>query len=199
MKPSENPISPVVTLLSHVYKHANGSKNHSWELLNYGLRKTLDMAIRCGFAFERDDFEQISNRFDFGYWCGTDSDKMSAEQLYSLAVSNNNRGACIAFEQWKNRKPYFLNSARLAVGSEFLYREHPVAKGLKQSIFRLHVTYIGADKIGCCWYENPGNHQSGKPKRRFEFTHQELKTAQKNGMAALNHDCFQSWALHEKI
>lgn len=185
--------SPVVALIDHVYQHSNEAKGPSWRLLNEALSVCLRTAIHCQFKFEIDDFAHL-RKYGWHYWCGAQGDTMSGEYFYSLAVNNKNRSAAIAFEAFKKRKPFMLNGERLALNSEFLFCEEPIFRGMtKNKVFRVWVTSINAEKIVFCWYDNEGNVNSGKPSRRFVLSQAELKTAQKEGRAALSVKHFTDW------
>jgi hypothetical protein len=71
----------------------------------------------------------------------------------------------MAFEAWKDRKPFMVKGQRLCIGSCI---EHP-AHG------KLWVTNMDREKLSACWYDNPGNQNQGKPKRRYTFDRKALK------------------------
>jgi hypothetical protein len=167
------PLSPVIQSLSVIWNNTMKS-GKSYNRLNAALQGGLSIAIGYGFVFERSDFIEIENRFQPFYWMGLTKSGLG-EYYYSAAVKGPgfssgrqvaNLSAAKAFEHWKGRKPYIVKGRRLALGSEVRHPEHG----------RLWVTSIDPDKIGMCWYDNPGNHNTGKPKRHFVFTHETIKS-----------------------
>ena len=168
---NNKPDSPVVELLKIVWDNAC-KKSSSWRLLNHALGTTLMTAISCGFVFEEDDFLEIEKRFRPEYWMEK-SDSGRGELIYALAAcgpSNGNLGvanisAAMAFEKWKGRKPYIVDSKRVALGSALHHPEY----GL------LWVTFIDSHEIRACWYDNPGNYAKGKPIKRYTFDHKTVK------------------------
>ena len=167
MSAEKEQLSPVIQLLQVIWNHTCDA-GHSWERLNAALQSGLALAIGYGFVFERDDFVEIAKRFRPGYW-------LNGESYYSRAVEGPgcgggrkyaNLSAAKAFEHWVERKPYIVKGRRLALGSEVQHPEHG----------RLWVTSISKEEIGMCWYDNPANINTGKPKRRFVFTHKTIKS-----------------------
>jgi len=134
--------SPAVRLLRLAWESQGHQRGHSWDRINHAMHDALCMAIRYGFAFKREDFVLIAKQpseggFNFGYWCGNNR-HMSGEHFYSLAVRGQdrhgaNRSAALAFEHWKDRKPFLVRSdpkakapSRIAIGVGFRWYDEPV-------------------------------------------------------------------------
>jgi len=121
--------SPVITLIQHVWDNANAATGHSWARLNRSLRNALVLAIDSGMKFGRDDFKVIEDRFRPSYWIS------DGEGIYSTAVESSNDTAAIAFERWRDRKPFFFSTCfhgrkrgrqRLHVGARFQWKSEYV-------------------------------------------------------------------------
>jgi hypothetical protein len=172
----------------------------SWRELNRVLADALILAITGGFRFARDDFALMAKDsreggFSFGYWARTDREGYG-ERFYTLACGIDrgssdvsphlpNVSACISFERWKARKPFFLPQGGSGVDRVGL----PVpARGLVRHRlcvgFRLYwqdewvdVTSIAADgesMTACSYHEQkPGEYRS-RVKHRLTITRETL-------------------------
>lgn len=187
-------LSPVQQFLQTIW---DNRKKGSWQRLNAALYDGLTLAIRAGFTFERDDFINLKS-FNFHYWCGAGSGPNGhAESFYTLACSSQrdggNRSAAIAFETWKERKPFLFQGKRLAERSEFdwwdgfpdglegeilleVLRELPVMRRLEVSSFAKDGSYLNA-----IWFQKPSwEREPGKgPDRRFRITPGDFKRVDK--------------------
>lgn len=121
--------SAPIQLIQHVWDHALVVTGHSWARLNRSLRNALVLAIDSGMKFGRDDFKAIQDRFRPEYWLS------NGEGIYSTAVESSNDTAAIAFEKWKERKPFFFTEIwhgktrgkqRLHVGDRFQWKDEVV-------------------------------------------------------------------------
>ena len=113
-----------VTDLLHTIRRCHGQANgHSWRRLNISLRDVLRTAIYTGIRFEKEDFTTIADVrcLRFEHWCGVDNATNAGESFYRLAVQVNNISACIAFEKWRNRKPFIFHGERLCIGKFLLW------------------------------------------------------------------------------
>jgi hypothetical protein len=115
-------------MLHTMYDQHKASTSWSWERLNQALRATLHALITVGASFALEDFVSIADdgRLSFGSWAGTDNAWMYGEQFYRAAVHTNNRSACLAFEHWKQRKPFIYEGARLFVGAQISWEGEAV-------------------------------------------------------------------------
>lgn len=179
---SDNSDSPVIVLIGHVWDHALAATGHSWARLNRSLRNALVLAIDSGMKFGRDDFKVIEQRYRPGYWMS------NGEGIYSTAVESANDTAAIAFEKWKDRKPFFYTEIwhgktrgkqRLHVGDRFRWKDELVT-----------VTSFSPDQksiVACSYQEKKPTKEhpypSDKVLHRYVVTRDELAKAEKQKLA----------------
>lgn len=199
--------SKVVAIVGSIYRDSNNGKGHSWQILNGALHRALVLCIEAHLPFEEDDFANMMNRFNGGYWFGTDGDgKGSGTNFYSTAVKAGNATACKSFEKWRGFEPYLFLGERMAVGSEFRILPEPdevtrivseMRRGftdpnLRDAIFNAcpcwFVTNFDSEELRLSSYyrpDNKGGHQQGKPTKRKVITHEELDTWNKTWRTAM--------------
>jgi hypothetical protein len=113
----EQPDSPALGLVRHLWDHSLKSTGHSWQRLNEALGGVLSASITGGLEFAADDFATIWKKFRGAWWFGADNDHSHGERFYTLAVESGNGSACRSFEAWKNRPPFRYRGSRLHVGA----------------------------------------------------------------------------------
>ena len=179
----KTPMSLALRFVSAAWNGVCTATPHSWRVINSTMSSALRLAIEGGMSFSLGDFEAIDKRprdggFNFGYWAGTQREG-HGECFYTSAVVAGNRSACMAFERWKNRKPFIVpgvstgsantpthhkGRSRLAVGSTFLWHD----KGV-----RVTVTSFDKDAqslIACLYHPT-----TGKVAKRYKITRAMLK------------------------
>lgn len=135
MTEDKKPDSPIIQILTPVWKHGIGSG--SWVRFNAHLRSTLFDAIEGGVEFKEGDFAEIEKRFQMWHWIGEDG----IENAYRSAVAFDNFSCWRVIEVRNNRKPFIVTRAtyegrglrtvlpekvRLAVGFSFKWNEEKV-------------------------------------------------------------------------
>ncbi len=180
--------SPAIALLRNVWEHHGYGMGHSWERLNAAMSTALSLAIWSGMRFDLDDFKTIAKEFNFGYWGGNDR-HMSGEMFYLTACNCETRYAsgrryppnpscCLAFESWKDRRPFIVRSpdkktgARVAVGARFEWRGEQV-----------ECTSFAEDgsRLVACTYKEPKRDENGyaigprKVLERTSITHDAIR------------------------
>lgn len=163
--------SVVFGLLKTVYAHhppAKGERSgaKSWRRLAAGLRQVLKAAITTSLSFALDDFKDIHEWCEGRYWLSGGQ----KEGFYRIAVEHDNLSACRSFEHWQGRKPFIWQGKRLACNSKFLWP----GKDITETVY---VTSIHNTHIVACSYHGP--RYSGKTKRRYTITHEQLRAAQR--------------------
>lgn len=176
--------SPAIYLLQHVWSNEGHGAGRSWERLNSAMKSALALAIEHLFRFEEGDFDEISKRFNFGYWGGQDTGGF-AEGFYSIACAVDrghgarchgpNRSACIAFEKYKGREPFIykeptcLSGVRLACGSRFMW-------AVGDLVYEPTVTSFAADglSLSACTYKSHDGYER-KVEKRFKITLEALR------------------------
>jgi len=181
--------SKVVKFLRMIW---DNTKDGSWRRLNSALQTGLELAIDAKFKFERNDFKEISQRFDFHFW-GGNSYPVTGESFYSRACEKN-RSAAIAFEEWQKRKPFRYFGKRLAIGSEFDWWEEIPELANDESKLKIIVEHgykairIQVSSFSKCsnflnavWYKNSQwKRKSGeRPDRQFRLKREDLKAVEK--------------------
>lgn len=165
-----NDESPVIQLLRIVWRNAQTRGRLQYY---HAMQDAIRLAILGGIAFKPDDFITMERTFVFG-WRGA-CWMPNAENIYHLSVHGGHRdfghcypsrSACIAIEKWQGWKPFIVQGRRLSLYSEVRHPKHG----------KLWVTSLDVEKIGACWYDNPGNHQLGTPAKRYTFTHKTIKS-----------------------
>jgi hypothetical protein len=113
--------SAVLDLLDTVWSNWGQATPHCWDRVNHAMQAALSLAIGSGMKFGLHDFEEISRRYRFHYW-GGDYRGGFAEGFYALAVTEGNLSAARAFETWKGRKPFIMDSVRPDRGASYVHR-----------------------------------------------------------------------------
>jgi len=168
--------SPAYALCAHVWKNVAGANSLSWQRLNHSMHRALSLAITSGMRFERDDFNRLMKDFRGGYWVGA-----GHELLYSEAVKARNRSACRSYEHWQERKPIFLENARMFVGRQFIWQNT-----------RVRCTSIGTDHLIAVvpkGWEEGKERFNARPDKLFRITREQVKQAEsKNSTAGVDAD-----------
>jgi hypothetical protein len=169
--------SPAIQFLSVLWKHSLKATGPSWTRLNAGMRQALHVAIRTGLPFALEDFERLSARFRFRYWCGKDTEKNAGEQFYTTACQCGNRSACRSFEHHAGRKPFMVHGQRLHLradvrweGVDTLVTSFDDEAGTLTLCAYARVSHFQTE-------HGPYAHGDGKPTRMFTVTHEELRAA----------------------
>ena len=116
----EQVTSPARQLVQTIWDHANKDSNrcHSWTYLNQSLYSAVNLAIFAGLQFNEDDFIHFAEVKRSHYWAIKDNAHNIGEGWYSRAVAHRNMSACLAFEKWKNRKPFRWKEERICIGAQ---------------------------------------------------------------------------------
>lgn len=178
MSAEETKDSTPIELIQLVWDNANAATGHSWARLNRSLRNALVLAIDSGMKFGRDDFKTIAERYRPEYWMS------DGEGIYSTAVTSSNDTAALAFEKWKDRKPFFFTEMwhgktrgkhRLHVGARFEWNGEHVT-----------VTSFLSDQsslVACSYQEKKPTKEhpypSDKILHRYVVTREELSKSEK--------------------
>lgn len=202
-----NKESLIVRHVGDIYRNSNDGKNHSWSILNGALDTALRNCIGAHLRFQEDDFQTLFTGFKGGYWFGTNRDGRGfGERYYSLSVEAGNMSACVAFEKWAEFKPYLYVGRRLCVGREVWWlkkspsklirivpdslTEHGVLEKIERHgiAHRWFVTGLSSETLRLSSYYKSGNsygHQTGKPTKLMQLTHEQIETASKDIRAAI--------------
>lgn len=174
--------SSALSLLKHVW---DKGMRDSWGRINHSMYTALSLAIGAGLKFDASDFDYIykapsygDGGFNGGYWVGAED-----EWIYSMAIENGNSSAWTAWEERKNRKPFFANDVEgRRWSSGYLHTNQMQSKRCRLAVGfsfpldnrRWFVTGFD-DKAGilrAALYER--NVQEGKPKKLRKFSHEEI-------------------------
>lgn len=169
------PKQPVQDLLRLVWDNCNEVKGHSWTRLNGSMNAALRLAIESAFKFAPDDFEMAYKSFRGERWFGENL----GERFYTCACENSNKSAAIAYEAFRERKPFIYDEdlcnaphgggssgGRIYVGRRFAWANEYVT-----------CTSIADDGLSltACGYDGTDR----TPKRRFRITHEDLAKVRK--------------------
>lgn len=112
-------ISEALELVTFVWDH---TKADSWDRLNEAMKKALNLAIVSKMEFDKDDFRNIYESFNGGYWFHTNQNgKGMGEYFYEDAVNNGNISACQSYENMYSLKPFIdKKGKRLCIRALFL-------------------------------------------------------------------------------
>lgn len=163
--------SPAYELLAHVWEHTRGG---SWLVLNQSMHSAMMLAISAGMKFDKNDFSKFRSDFRLGYWLGEDPER----NVYADACRVKSTSACIAWENYRKRKPFFLGAGnRLHVGSHMpweLIQDGPPTTIPK--ISRPRVTSIDSDGEGliACSTEWVEEKRTTVVRRRIHLTRDEI-------------------------
>lgn len=168
-------LSPAVQLIDLVWKESFGRKKvTSWTIFNSALQDALQLAIKAGMDFDKDDFQYINANFSFSYWGGNDG-HMLGERYYSLAVLRKNMKAAQSFESWKFRGPFIFDDVKFEYGfnygapKEYAHARLAIGAGFQWNNEQVKVTSFTADGsylVACSYKEKV------KDERGFEGTEQ---------------------------
>ncbi len=115
--------SAPVRFVKMLYRHGMRQGGHSWTKFNTALYEALCLAIESRMKFARTDFGTIYNACAGSYWFGSDHDgQYMGERFYTVACMGGNLSACLAFEHWRGRGPYWWMGKRLYVGGDIYGR-----------------------------------------------------------------------------
>ena len=150
---------------SHAIDFKN-KKYPDWERVNRSMYRAVDLAIYSRLHFSTKDFKTFEAKFGMNYWAGR-KDHMLGESLYASAVQSENLSACLSFEAWKDRKPYFLENKRIYVGRKFKWK----GKLVTCTSFAQDSSYLIA-----CSYETVGpvGTPTKKVDKRFTIKYEDL-------------------------
>lgn len=169
MSKNSDKTSPALQLVRHVCKYHSHQMSYSQLRCQQAPRGALRLAIKFGLRFDKTDFGEKGLYGD--------------EWDYKLAVAHDrhgcqNRSACIAYENWKKRKPFIAPCGyqgalhRLAVGSRFTWRGQCV----EVTSFADDGAYI----IACVYkYPNKDDYRR-KVERRYKITRKDLLSLRKS-------------------
>lgn len=153
--------SKAFDVIQTVYKHCWKSGGQSYTRLNDALRKALTSTIIAGMLFDLDDVKNIASTFAGGYWFSDDN----GEWLFRVAVENNNTSACVSYENYRKRKPFFFEGQRIYVQRQFYwYDKKGVGHRLTCTSFDESGEYFTA-----CSYKNVGDSYRRKIDKRFKI------------------------------
>lgn len=182
--------SPPVRFVRMLYRHGmrQGSGCHSWQKLNTALYGALCLAIESRMKFARKDFDTIYQKCAGEYWFGTNADgKGMGARLYTTACLADNLSACLAYEHWTGRGPYFWAGKRLYVGGDTYGHDcgfpwdgyqHVLVSTIRSDILIATISEYDIDTSPPNqWCEKCGRHlpvESGsrKPKRIWKIPHE---------------------------
>jgi hypothetical protein len=158
------------------------------------MHRALDLAIRSGLTFDREDFVRMGKELGGWSWGCT------SEGVYSMAC-NRHVGACRAFEFCKGRPPFVLGGNRLHVDSALHWEG--ISRYAKVTSFA-----DDGQSLTVCSYE-PKNEQTkalyaiaGKPygrtkiERRVKLTIGQIRAAERKNRAANKVRCHQAKVTH---
>lgn len=182
--------TPVLEFLSLTYRLSCSHGGQSWQVINTAMQDAMNIAIRARFPFEKEDFKNLCRTDggwpDNGYLGWTRWFPEGGERFYSLAIESRNTSAAIAFENWKDRKPFIFQKQRIHVGARFELEP--------RSFWYCNSFAEDGSYINCGSYtteRNPmgwqNNSPTGKgPVKRLKLTIKQLKEyeKQKEGVAA---------------
>mgnify|MGYP000309565468 CR=1 FL=1 len=149
--------SQVLYTLEYFFKQS--FQYQSYETTNHIMYRVL-CSLLAVCSFSEDDFSNITQKFNFGYWGGN-----YIESFYAEAVINRNISAWKSIEKYLNRKPFIIKSKRMYEGATFY------------------------DKNECIEYRCTGWNDKGKIKfvynknekqKRLSFDNKEFRTFFKN-------------------
>ncbi len=165
-----NTDSPVLAAVSNVYHNSlRSSRPVPWSKLNPALRRQLEASIEDQFKFERNDFLRISKEYGFVYWGGIFGNQLG-EGFYSLAAIVENISACMSFENWKERSPFFLDHQRIYVGREFQW---------EGELVRCTSFSENQQNIVACSYKGESRQDHSQIKSRYKITKKDLRSSSK--------------------
>lgn len=101
--------SPGMKLIDHLLHEQFSCVGRSKIRFDHNVQEVIILAIRAGLRFDIDDFTYTFGR-GWGAWC---IGGMVGERAYTIAAKYRNTLACKAYEQYKGRKPFILDGARL--------------------------------------------------------------------------------------
>ncbi len=179
-------MSDALFLINFVWKSVLKTKPFSDYRVRSIMSNALDIAIKGGFKFDKDDCKKIAElcRLGSGYY----TEQYLTFDKYSTAVAAGNVSACQAFEHHHNFKPFIAKgidapdiivagkccgtnpTGRIAVGSRFKWNNDIV----EVTSFSDDYTYFRA-----CSYEITHPNQPGydrKVKHIYKINHENLKS-----------------------
>jgi len=172
--PKNKETSPVVQLISLVWKHAGGDKNvFSWELYNHQVRDAVMLAA-AGFTWIEGDMDGVMSFGNSRYGIGRCLTGDGVEEIYRVAVLNRNMSACKEIERWLPREPIIADDVngrkreRLFVGAQTWWNDELV----RVNSFNLE------GKANMCSYKDSLT-MTGKVKHRYTVSAQDIKNARK--------------------
>lgn len=174
--------SPALTLIQHVWDHQQEAIGPSWTRLNQSMSGAVRLAISAGLRFGLEDFKTIAEPMRIGYWCGADY----GERWYTDAIVRGHLSAARAYETWRGRKPFLLQTnprqparQRLHVGSDFMWQECRV----QVTSFAADQSYLTAVQRATRCKPEPcpkcgreeWTYSRRKIARRFRITHEDIR------------------------
>lgn len=156
----------------------------SWRDLNSCYQDALSYA-NVYLDFDPEDIRLIYAEYDGHHWFGRGSG--TDEHRYAKAIEAGNKSACVAWEHFFKRKPWWLRGpeggrSRLHVGSHFDWQ------GLRVKV----TSFDGADALVACAYEtvrtlrDEGDERRARYEeklvRRFKITRAEFTASAGAGM-----------------
>lgn len=173
--------SPVIQLLRLTWGNVAPD---SWDSLNHALDSALSLAVIHRFEFALEDFVLMQKLpreggFNFGYWGGVLGGEGSlGEHYYTLACNVHarygvNRSAAMAFEHWKGRKPFIIQSSprtrarhRIACRSRFVWH----GRVLTCTSFA-----VDGSRLVACDYINGAGEHCDTPCRIVKIRHGDIR------------------------
>lgn len=197
---NESKVSDAMILLTHFWERALRVRPFSDRRFSSTLHDALDLAIKGGLTFDKDDCSKFKDEFALGGGYFREQFLSFSDEFYTKAIIAGNISACHSFEHYVERKPFIKNNVdhpyswlnsmpgrwditrprdRLGLGSKFTWQEEIVT-----------VTSFD-DKNGriiCCSYKPQERHapcpkcNSGgwaigtlKVKHIYKLTHKDLR------------------------
>lgn len=171
--------SPVIALLTQVWRNAETSTPKSWERLNCSMRAALKLAIQSGFPFDAADFSNLGP-FSPGYWMGAEE-----EWVYSLAIAEGNYSCATAWEKHKDREPIIADKVMMGDDRHGTFA-HMVGDREKERLFvgawiewkgdTVKITSFREDgaAVGCSYHAPKYKYATGKIKKRYAISRDDV-------------------------
>jgi len=191
-------MSDAMRVLKDVWDGADRVKPFSELRLRQNMGDAMDLVIKGGLHFDKEDFKNLYDNFHTGRGYYITSYLGIDEHFYTVAVEMENISACQSFEFAVNRKPFITNNvkvpevhycghfditklrSRLTVGSQFDWngQKVTVTSFSKDNSYLCAVTYKKREREPNCRICGRGGWETGEHKieHLYKITHDDLKT-----------------------
>ena len=102
-------LSDAMILLTHFWKCALRARPFSDRRFSATLHDALDLAIKGGLTFDKDDCSKFKDEFALGAGYFKEQFLSFNDNFYTKAIIASNISACHSFEHFRNRKPFIVN------------------------------------------------------------------------------------------